>query len=130
MKKRVQLIFALPFFLFMLTFLEARPQAGHKGDASENAAIGKVLSLQEVQRENAFIDSLSGHKHGISILVLKRPINQKGFFLVQADYNGELRFEPYYNFYVYPPHMSIKVLDAMTDSLYSLTDWRKKEKGK
>ena|SRR5689334_1633587 len=94
----------------------------------ENKIIRKILSIPEVKEKNKFIDSLSKHKHGISVIVLKRPIKATDYYWVQAGYNNEIRFEPYYNFYVYGPEMVIKFFDPMTNEVYSLREWRRKGK--
>ena len=86
------------------------------------------MSLPEVQRANAYIDSFSNHKHGISFLIQRYPGKGVDHYWVQAGYNGDLHYEPYFNFYVYPPELAVKILDPLTGSVYTLVQWRIRKK--
>ena len=44
---------------------------------------------------------------------------------VEAGYNGELRFETYYHFYVNPGTLEIKVLDVVTDKKLTVKEFMK-----
>lgn len=92
----------------------------------EDTVISRVLGLPEVQAKNSFIDSLTGHRHGISIMVVNYPGDEPGHprWWVQAGYNSDIRFEPYFNFYVYVPDMTIKVLDPNSNKAIGLEAWR------
>jgi hypothetical protein len=94
--------------------------------AMDDAVVKKVMALPEVQKGDAYIDSFSKHQHGISILIQRRPGNGVDYYWLQAGYNGDLRYEPYFNFYVYPPKLTIKFYDTVTDSVYSLEEWRRR----
>jgi len=85
----------------------------------------RVFALPEVQKQNRFIDSISGHKHGVSLMISERPKSPTGYYWVQVGYNNEERFEVHLNFYVYLPKLNIKIMDTNTGKLYTLAAWRK-----
>lgn len=92
----------------------------------ENEIMDKIYHLPEVQESQRLIDSLTNHKSGVSMIIFKTPTQDSPYYWIQVGYNGTLRFEPYYNFYVYPQKGNeIKFLNTMTDSIMSLKDWRK-----
>ncbi len=96
----------------------------------EKKIIKKVFSIWEVRQKNKYVDSLTHHKSGISIIINKKPDEKNKYYWVQAGYNSNFRFEPYYNFYVYPPNLIVKFYDPMTDEILTLKEWRNKEKHK
>ena len=95
-----------------------------KSQKTEDRIIAKIFTLQEVKIENKYIDSLSGHKSGISIMIIKRPDAKCKYFWVQAGLNNNVRYEPYYNFYVYKSHLEVKFFDPMSNEILSLEQWR------
>jgi len=88
--------------------------------SEDDKVINKILSIREVKQQSRYIDTISGHKHGIFVVILKRPKNSADYYWVQAGYNNEMRFEPYFNFYVYCPKMTVKFLDPISNKVYSL----------
>jgi hypothetical protein len=118
-------------FFFILERKDSVPQttATQKGNAKlEQKIINDVFSLPEVRKKNKYIDSLTKHKKGITIIIAKKPDKIHNYYWVQAGYNSELRFEPYYNFYVYQPNRVIKYYDPMSDKILTLKEWRGKLK--
>jgi hypothetical protein len=100
------------------------------GDTSlEGRAFDKVFRIREVQKANRRIDSVTHHQHGISLMVGHRPTMKEPYFIIQAGFNGELRYETYYSFYVYTRNLVVKVADPETGAPISLTEWRKKGGG-
>jgi hypothetical protein len=95
-------------------------------DAREEKIISRLLRIPEIKQRNRFIDSVTKHEHGISFLTLKRPTTENDYYWIQAGYNGQDRFEAYYNFYVYLPKLSVKILDPVSNKVYSLAAWREK----
>lgn len=92
--------------------------------ALEDRITKAIMKLPFVKKANAYIDSFSNHQHGIAFMVdslgsYKNEIN------VQAGYNGETRFEIYYNFYVNPRTLEIKVLDVVNDKKLSVLEFMK-----
>lgn len=96
--------------------------------AIENKILDKLFNLPEVKISSRFIDSLTNHRHGISMRIIQRPNGLKKYYIIDAGYNSSERFENYYNFYVWPDRMIVKVVDSYTGRLLTLTEWRKKRK--
>ena len=94
----------------------------------EDLILSKIHNLYEVKRKEKYIDSITNHKHGISLLILKKPSAKKQYYIVQAGYDSKIRFEPYYTFYVFRNALEVKYYDTQTDSLMSIDEWRKRSK--
>ena len=94
----------------------------------ENKILAKLYSLPEVKLSDLYIDSLTNHKHGISMRIVQRPDKSTKYYIVDAGYDNDERFENYYNFYVWPEKMTIKVVDSYTGKLLTLSEWRKTRK--
>jgi hypothetical protein len=98
-------------------------------DKLRDKIIDKIANLAEVQEKSIYIDSLTKGKNGISVIILSSPSKTDPYYWVQAGYNSSVRFEPYFNFYVYPPNLEIKYLDVNNeDKLVSLKEWRRMRK--
>ncbi len=82
-----------------------------------------LIRLSFIREANQRIDSATRHKHGIAFIV-DTLANEKDIF-VQAGYNGEERFETYYQFYVNPVTMEIRVYDAVNDKKLSVKEFEK-----
>lgn len=93
---------------------------------AENRIMNKLFRLPEVRASNRFIDSLTHHSHGISMRIVQRPTREKKYYIIDAGYSSEVRFENYYNFYVWPDKMIIKIVDSYTGKLLTLNEWREK----
>ncbi len=59
-----------------------------------------ILDIEEVKNKNKLINSLSSHKEGISFMSDSLNLNGKRYYEIQVGYNGKMRFESYYTFYV------------------------------
>ena len=95
----------------------------------ESIALDSVNKIDEVRELSKFIDSVSNHKRGVTMLTLHRPDKQKRYFWIQVGYNNGIRFQAYYNFYVYAKDYEIKFLNTVkNDSLMSLADWRRSKR--
>jgi hypothetical protein len=98
-------------------------QADRTLDSLVQAKVLDTLSkLPEVQILQKRIDSISDHKHGVSFIIDTLIENQ---YKVRAGYDGDLRFENYFNFYVNAETSEIKIEDFLADSVLSLHDYRK-----
>jgi hypothetical protein len=95
--------------------------------ALENRVIEELMKLSFVKKTNAYIDSFSNHRYGIAFMVDSVGEN-KNEISVHGGYNGDLRFETYYLFYVNPNTLEIKVYDALTDKKLSVGDYLKTQK--
>jgi|GEM_PF-3001946 len=77
----------------------------------EDTVIDKVLKLPIVQQKSAWIDSVTHHRHGISLMMLERadwPCDT-GHFVLQAGYHSRQRFDPYWLFKVSQPDLDIHI---------------------
>jgi hypothetical protein len=92
----------------------------------EEVVLEKVYKIPEVKKKDHFIDSLTNHKHGISMIILERPNENKLYYVVQVGYNNEIRFEPYYTFYVYKKNFTVKFYDPIPGEIITLKEWRKR----
>lgn len=97
-------------------------------DYREKKAIDKLLKLPEVILKSNYIDSITRHKNGISILVVKKPSTKNGYYWLQAGYDNTIRFEVIYNFYVYMPAYTIKYFDPIENKVLTLSEWRRLKK--
>jgi len=121
------------FFTLMLltyTFIGSgqKPKFHSNGNIREDKIIDRLYLLPEIKEKNRYIDSFTNHKRGIAFITMSKPNGKSDFYWIQAGFNGDVRFEPYYNFYVYYPKMKIEVLDPSTDKVYSLQEWRKRNR--
>ena len=92
----------------------------------EDRVIDRVYNLPEVRAKDSFIDSITKHKNGISLIIFKYPTKINPYYWVQAGYDNKLRFEPYYNFYVYKENLEVKFYDTITGDILTLEQWRNK----
>ena len=95
--------------------------------ALENKITASLLKLPFVKKSNAYIDSFSNHKAGISFL-LENPAENETDISVQAGYNGDQRFETYYRFFVDANTLEIKVYDPVADKKLTLKEYLKTQK--
>lgn len=107
---------------------EALPAYIHKftDTALERKVTGVLLKLPFVKKSDAYIDSISGHKHGIAFML----DNTKGdsSISVLAGYNSEERFETYYHFYVDPKTMDVTIYDPLTNKTLTVKEYLKRSK--
>lgn len=95
--------------------------------ALENKITAVLLKLPFVIKSSNYIDSFSNHKHAIAFL-LENPETSEAAIFVKAGYNGDERFETYYQFYVNPKTLEIKVYDPVADKKLSLKEYSKTQK--
>ena len=88
----------------------------------ENRITSALMKLSFVKKSNAYIDSFSNHRHGMAFMLDSLGSNENEIS-VQAGYNGDLRFETYYQFYVNPKTLEIKVLDVVNDKKLSVKEF-------
>jgi len=92
----------------------------------ENKMLDKLSKLPEWIQANQYIDSLTNHKHGLSVMT-EKPNKETTDYCFRVGYNNELRFETYFNFYVNPKTFELKILDVLTDDIVPIDVWRKRE---
>lgn len=90
-------------------------------DSAEN----KILNLDEIVVKNNFIDSISKHKNGISLITDSLDIEGISYYEIKAGFNSEIRFENYYTFYVDKNDCSlIKIFEPVEGKIITLSEWR------
>jgi hypothetical protein len=77
--------------------------------AKEAALTDTLLTLPFIIKSNHYIDSFSNHRHGIAFIT----DSTDRTYLVKAGYNGEDRFETYYDFEIDKNSREIKVMDPV-----------------
>ena len=131
-RKMRNIIFAICPLLFMSVSFHARgcPVNCHTNGCYDDSGIvtritNKLFALPEVKMKNIFVDSLTNHKKGISMRVMQKPDKLKKYYWIAVGYDSDLRFETYYNFYIWPDNMIIKYLHPYNGRALTLADWRK-----
>ncbi len=94
--------------------------------ALETRIIDRLMKLSFVKKSNAYIDSFSNHQHGMAFMVDSAEAGDKDIF-VRAGYNGDERFETYYQFYVDPHTLEIKVYDVVADRKMTVKEYIKSQ---
>lgn len=92
----------------------------------ENRITAELMKLPFVKKADAYIDSFSNHQHGMAFMLDSLDKKENEIY-VQAGYNGDMRFETYYHFYVNPKTMEIKVLDVVNDKKLSVKEFIKSQ---
>ncbi len=90
----------------------------------ENRITAALMKLSFVKKANTYIDSFSNHRHGIAFMLDSLGKGENEIY-VQAGYNGDQRFETYYQFYVNPRTLEIKVYDVVDDKKLSVKEYLK-----
>ncbi|MEB3800088.1 hypothetical protein INQ45_02990 [Flavobacterium columnare] len=90
-----------------------------------NQAQNEILGLNEVVKQNHFIDSIYNHKKGISLMSDSLVVENKTFYQIKTGYNSDIRFETYFTFNVEKGNCeNIKVLEPIEGNMISLSEWR------
>ena len=92
----------------------------------ENKIIDKLMKLPFVKKSDKYIDSFTNHQRGIAFMVDSLQAGEKEIF-VRAGYNGTDRFETYYQFYVDPRTLEIKVYDVVNDAKMTVKEYIKSQ---
>jgi hypothetical protein len=93
----------------------------------EDKVTDTLVKLDFIHKRHLAIDSISNHKHGITFITDSVIDVNKDVF-VRAGFNRDDRFETYYQFYVNPKTMQIKVYDVIEDVQIPLDEYIKKTK--
>ncbi|MEO8406723.1 MAG: hypothetical protein ABI480_19070 [Chitinophagaceae bacterium] len=83
-----------------------------------------LMKLPFVKKSNTYLDSLTNHEHGIAFIF---DSSAKGVS-VMAGYNGDLRFETYYNFLVDPATFNVKILEPISGEMISTKEYIRSQK--
>jgi hypothetical protein len=93
---------------------------------TENFVTRSILSIEEVKQKNRYIDSLTNHKEGILVRVLKPTVDEKCYNL-QVGYDNEIRFVNCFNFYIDPSTKEITIEDVLEGDRVTIEEWRKRQ---
>lgn len=76
----------------------------------EDTVIDKVLKLSIVQQRSVWVDSVTCHRHGISLMMLETADwpSDTGHYILQVGYHSRQKFDPYYLFKVCQPNLAIE----------------------
>jgi hypothetical protein len=97
--------------------LESIKHSNIDSATTDSIVYGKIQSVPEVK--NLEKEAI---KENIMMMISERPDSDFKYYWVQVGINDTIRFRPVFNFYVAPNNFNILYL---TDSLMTLTEWRK-----
>jgi hypothetical protein len=85
-----------------------------------------LIKLPFIKESNAYIDSVSNHKHGIAFLMDSSDIKDE--VIVTAGFNDTDMFKTHYTIYVNAKSLDIKVWDGVSGRKLSIAQFEKKNK--
>ncbi len=97
-----------------------------KVETAEDKALMAVESLHEFKEANIQINAMTNGKQSISCII-DAPTEDDSNFYIQAGYNQESWFEPYYIFIVNAKTFGVYIEDVIIGDVVSLDVWRKRE---
>lgn len=129
----VQTLFSLGLILFYAchaaineSMKESSALTNTVAACTRQHALDLLLAIPEVQARDRFIDSLTGHKHGIAMIDYNEGKDTPlPYYEIHAGYSSEIRFENFYTFRVYKKDCKIEVDDPI-DGLLPLAEWQKR----
>lgn len=90
----------------------------------QNKILDTLSKLSFIKKSNDYIDSVTKQKKSIAFLMDTLSKGDTDIF-VRAGYNGEYRFQTYYQIYVNPITMEIKIYDPVNDRKLSIREYEK-----
>ncbi|MCB9034789.1 MAG: hypothetical protein H6553_13195 [Chitinophagales bacterium] len=81
-----------------------------------------IQDLPEYQQSNAHIDSISKHTKSVAATITP---NKKGTYDVKLGYNGDERFETYYNLSIDTTNWKVMIIDPIEGETLPIETWRK-----
>ena len=99
--------------------------------STKDNAIKIVSEVKEIKEKQKYIDSLSNKTKGVSYIVEEAIVKTKKCFEVKTGYNGKLRWEAFYIFYVNKNDCKdIYIDDPVSGEILTLNEWRKEKTNK
>lgn len=89
--------------------------------AKEASVTDTLLTIPFIIKSNNYIDSFSNHRHGIAFIT----DSTEQTYQVKAGYNGDDRFETYYDFEIDKKTGEIKVMDPVEGDYIPLKTYLK-----
>lgn len=95
---------------------------------TEQQALNAINQLPEIVMQQQYLDSLTNHKKGVAYMINSKTIDGKDCYEISAGYNGELRWENYYIFYVDKQDCTqISVIEPIEGDIIPVEEWHKKQ---
>ncbi len=94
---------------------------------AEDKALMAVESLPEFKDANIQINALTNGTQSITCII-DSPTEDDPNFYIQAGYNQESWFEPYYTFVVNERTFEVYIEDVVEGDIVSMHVWRNREK--
>lgn len=85
-----------------------------------------ISLLPEFQESSKYIDSLTNHTKGIS-LMFDKSIDKVSEFYITVGFNGEIRFETYYRFLIDTTDWKVKIKDVFAGDYVPVEIWRARQ---
>ncbi len=95
-------------------------------ETAEDKALKAVENLPEFKEADIQINAMTNGKQSISCIIDAPTENDPNFY-IQAGYNQESWFEPYFVFVVNAETFTVSVEDVIEGDVVSLDLWRKRE---
>lgn len=92
----------------------------------EDKILEAVTVLPEYKEADQIIRAMTSGKQQLTCII-NEPEGKQTQFLIEAGYNKETWFEPYYNFYVDPITFKVSIYDKTKGDIVPLEIWRKRE---
>ena len=128
MKYSLLILFATVSFLFSCndTPTNNNNELDTIEETAEDKALKAVENLPEFKEANVQINAMTNGKQSISCII-DAPTESDPNFYIQAGYNQESWFEPYFVFVVDAETFSVSIEDVIEGDVVSLDLWRKRE---
>lgn len=128
---------SLLFSVFALTLIacenspEKNPSQGKRQieklafATPEEAAIDRVMDLEEVKRKSAEVEKLSKGKRHLSVYIETPPTPQDSYYWIKVAEDNGGSYVTYYTFAVDSKTRAVKYYNPVLDSLLTIEQWRK-----
>ncbi|WP_345949264.1 hypothetical protein ABDD95_20675 [Mucilaginibacter sp. PAMB04274] len=91
----------------------------------EEAAVDRVMDLEEVKRKMAEVEKASKGKRHLSVYAETTPTKEDLYYWIKVAENNGGSYVAYYTFAVDSKTRDVRYYDPMQDSLLTIEQWRK-----
>jgi len=128
MKYSLLILFVTASFLFSCndSSTNSNDELDTIEETAEDKALKAVENLPEFKEANIQINAMTNGKQSITCIIDTPAENDPNFY-IQAGYNQESWFEPYFIFVVDAETFSVSIEDVIEGDVVSLDLWRKRE---
>ncbi len=95
-------------------------------ETAEDKALKAIENLPEFKEADIQINAMTNGKQSITCII-DAPTENDPYFYIQAGYNQESWFEPYYIFVVNAETFAVSIEDVIEGDVVSIDLWRKRE---